>query len=102
MTANKDNVESLVAGTVDQICLRPTSETHADLAFARVIPRPNARLATSLGATSIPMLMILRHGPLAWRQWGVPASALGELISDVRALDGVDISPRLAESEAAP
>ena len=64
------------------------SEKYPDIVFAKVDTDAEQEIASSAGISSIPTLMIFRDGILLFNQPGaLPAPALEELISKVRALD---------------
>jgi len=64
------------------------SETHPDITFGKVDTEAEQSLAASAQITAIPTLMVFRDGLLVFREAGaLPAKALEELITSVRALD---------------
>ncbi|KAG4073351.1 hypothetical protein HA402_008507 [Bradysia odoriphaga] len=64
------------------------SDKHDDIVFAKVDTEANQDLAGALRITSIPTLMAFRDGILVFSQAGaLPATALENLIGQVRALD---------------
>jgi thioredoxin 1 len=78
------------------------SATHPDIVFGKVDTEAEQSLAGSAGITSIPTLMAFRAGILVFNQPGaLPASALEQVIADVRALDMDGIRAQIAESQAA-
>lgn len=61
---------------------------HPDIAFGKVDTEANQGLAAAAGIMSIPTLMVFRDQILVFSQAGaLPAAALEDLISQVRALD---------------
>lgn len=76
--------------------------THPDLVFAKVDTEANQTLAGSAGIQSIPTLMVFREQVLVFSQPGaLPAAALEDLITQVRALDMAEVHRSVAESTAA-
>jgi thioredoxin-like negative regulator of GroEL len=74
------------------------SDVHTDITFGKVDTESEQVLAASAHITSIPTLMAFRDGVLVYREAGaLPAPALEELISSVRALDMDEIHARIAE-----
>lgn len=68
------------------------AEQHTHITFAKIDTEAEQLLAGSLGIQSIPTLMAFRDGILVFRQAGaLPAPALEQLISQVRALDMEDV-----------
>ena len=68
------------------------SEQHPDLVFAKVDTEAERELASSFGIMSIPTLMIFREQVLVYSRPGaLPAEALGDLISQVKALDMAEV-----------
>jgi thioredoxin 1 len=64
------------------------SEKHPDILFAKVDTEAEQGLAAAARITSIPTLMAFREGVLVFSQPGaLPATALEEVIAEVRALD---------------
>ncbi len=64
------------------------SLVHPDIVFAKVDTEAEQALAASANITSIPTLMAFKDGALVFRHPGaLPASALEQVISAVRALD---------------
>ena len=75
---------------------------HPDLVFAKVDTEANQALAGSAGIQSIPTLMVFREQVLVFSQPGaLPAAALEDLISQVRALDMDEVHRSVAASTAA-
>lgn len=83
-------------------CLRfaPTfetaSETHSDIAFAKVDTEAEQELAGMFGVRSIPTLAVFREGELLYKEAGaLPESALEELIQQIRALDMKEVRQQI-------
>lgn len=77
------------------------SDENPDLLFAKVDTEDQAELAQAFGIRSIPTLMIFRERVLLYSQPGaLPASALEDLISQVRELDMDDVRRQLAEHDS--
>ena len=75
--------------------------THDDIVFGKVDTEAEQGLAGAAGIMSIPTLMIFREGVLVFSQPGaLPAPALEDLISQVRALDMAEVH-RTVAAEAA-
>lgn len=75
--------------------------THDDIVFAKVDTEAEGSLAGMAGIMSIPTLMIFREGVLVFSQPGaLPAAALEDLITQVRALDMAEVHQTLAEQGA--
>ena len=78
------------------------SEEHADITFAKVDTEAEQGLAGGLGISSIPTLMAFRDGVLLHAQAGaLPAPALEQLITAVRAVDMAEVHRQLAEQSEA-
>jgi thioredoxin len=61
---------------------------HTDIVFAKIDTETEQALAGAVGIMSIPTLMAFREGVLIFAQPGaLPAPALEDLISQIRALD---------------
>ncbi|MCT1686408.1 thioredoxin [Pseudoglutamicibacter cumminsii] len=77
------------------------SEKHQDVRFAKVDTEAEQGLAAAAQITSIPTLMVFRDGLLVFRQAGaLPASALEDVLEQVKALDMDDVRRQIAETEA--
>ena len=64
------------------------SDSHPDIAFAKVNTENDQDMAAQFGVRSIPTLAILRDKVLLYNQAGaLPAQALEEIIQKVRDLD---------------
>ncbi|WP_085370119.1 thioredoxin [Leifsonia sp. NCR5] len=73
------------------------SEQHPEMVFEKVDTEAEQELATAVGITSIPTLMIFRDGVLVFSQPGaMAANALDELIAQVGALDMNAVRAQLA------
>jgi thioredoxin 1 len=74
------------------------SETHPDLVFGKVDTEAEQALAARFGIMSIPTLMVFRDQvPLYAQPGALPAAALEEVISKVKALDMGDVRRRIEE-----
>ena len=70
---------------------------HHDIVFAKVDTEANRDLAGLAGIMSIPTLMAFRDGMLLFSEAGaLPASALEDLIAQIRAFDMRDVRTSLA------
>jgi thioredoxin 1 len=75
---------------------------HDDVVFGKVDTEAEQNLAATAGIMSIPTLMIFREGVLVFSQPGaLPASALDDLINQVRALDMDEVHRSVAAQTAA-
>jgi thioredoxin len=71
--------------------------TNDDIVFGKVDTEAEQGLAASAGIMSIPTLMVFRDGILLFSQPGaLPAPALEDVISQVRALDMDEVRQTLA------
>ena len=78
-----------------------SSETHADITFAKVDTEAEQTLAAQCGIRSIPTIMMFRDGILLFNQPGaLPGHALEDIISQVRALDMDEVRKEIAEQES--
>ena len=78
------------------------SATHPDIIFGKVDTEAEQSLAATARITSIPTLMAFRQGILIFSQPGsLPASALEQVIAQIRALDMDDIRKGVAEAQGA-
>ena len=74
------------------------SEANPDITFAKVNPEEEQGLASALGISSIPTLMVFRDDVLVYREAGaLPAKALDSLIEQVRGLDMAEIKAQIAK-----
>ncbi|MFC4062402.1 thioredoxin [Planomonospora corallina] len=73
------------------------SEKHADITFGKIDTEAEQALAQGFDITSIPTVMAIRDGIVVFAQPGaLPAPALEDLISQVRALDMEAIRAEIA------
>jgi thioredoxin 1 len=73
------------------------SEQHPDIVFGKVDTETEQDLAAAARITSIPTLMAFRAGVLVFAQPGaLPASALEDLIRQVRALHPAELTTEAA------
>jgi thioredoxin 1 len=78
------------------------SATHPDIIFGKVDTEAEQSLAATARISSIPTLMAFREGILVFSQPGsLPASALEQVIAQIRALDMDDIRKSVAEAQGA-
>lgn len=76
------------------------SEKHEDITFAKVNTDEEQQIAMAAQITSIPTLMAFREGVAVFRQSGaLPAPALEDLITQIRALDMDEVRAQIASSE---
>jgi thioredoxin 1 len=79
------------------------STTHSDIVFGKVDTEAQQSLAASAQITSIPTLMAFREGILVFSQPGsLPASALEQVITQIRELDMDDIRSQIAAESKTP
>lgn len=77
------------------------SEQHPDITFAKIDTEAEQELSAAVQISSIPTLMAFRDGVLLYAQPGaLPANALDEIISQVRALDMDQVRREIAAQEA--
>jgi thioredoxin 1 len=77
------------------------SVKHADVVFAKVDTEEQQELAGAFGIRSIPTLMVFRDQVMLFEQAGaLPAAALDEILTQVRALDMVKIKKEIADEQA--
>jgi thioredoxin 1 len=73
------------------------SEKHADIVFGKVDTEAEQQLASAAGIQSIPTLMVFREKVLIFSQAGaLPAPALEDLITQVKALDMAAVHKEIA------
>ena len=76
------------------------AEANPDITFAKVDTEAEQGLASALGISSIPTLMVFRDDVLVSRGAGaLPASALNSLIEQVRGLDMAEVKAKIAAEE---
>ena len=74
------------------------AEKHPDIVFGKVDTEAQPELAQSFGISAIPTLMIFRDGVAVFSQAGaLPAAALEELVTQVRALDMSKVKAEVAK-----
>ncbi|HUZ71282.1 MAG TPA: thioredoxin domain-containing protein [Candidatus Saccharimonadales bacterium] len=74
---------------------------HDDIVFAKVDTEANQELAGAAGIMSIPTLMAFRDGILLFSQPGaLPATALDDLVAQIRALDMDNVRTSVATGAA--
>ncbi len=77
------------------------AENHPDAVFAKVDTEAEQALSGGLGIRSIPTLMIFRDGIQVFSQPGaIPAAALEDLVTQVKALDMDQVRTSIEESAA--
>ncbi|QCX27468.1 thioredoxin [Nocardioides jishulii] len=77
------------------------SEKHPDIVFGKVDTEAERELAAMAQISSIPTIMAFRDGILVFSQPGaLPATALEELISGVRAIDMDEARRQIAAAES--
>ncbi len=77
------------------------SDENPDIVFGKVDTDAETELAAMAQITSIPTLMAFRDGIAIFRQAGaLPAPALADLISQIRAVDMDDVRAQIAAQEA--
>jgi thioredoxin len=78
------------------------SQKHSDAVFGKVNTEQQKELAGMFGIRSIPTLMVFREQIGVFRQAGaLPASALEDVIDQVKKLDMDDVRQKLSEGESA-
>jgi thioredoxin 1 len=78
------------------------SNTHEDVVFAKVDTEAQQQLAQAFGISSIPTVMAVREGVVLYSQPGaLPAPALEDLITQVKAVDMEDVRAKVAAAQAA-
>lgn len=77
------------------------SELHADVTFGKVDTEAEQALASAANIRSIPTLMAFRDGMLVFSQPGaLPAPALEQVITAVKALDMDDVRAQVTAAQA--
>jgi thioredoxin 1 len=78
------------------------SEANPDITFGKVDTEAERELSGAAGITSIPTLMAFRDGVLVFSQPGaLPAPALDQVITAVRALDMDEVHKQVAAQQEA-
>jgi len=76
------------------------SQTHSDIVFGSVDTETEQAIAAAAQITSIPTLMAFKEGTLVFAQAGaLPAEALEQLVTQVRALDMEQVRAAEARSD---
>ena len=79
-----------------------SAQSHPDVVHAKVDTEAQHELAAALEIQAIPTIMAFRDGVLVYRQPGaMPAPALEDLISQVKALDMTEVRAKIAARKAA-
>ncbi|MGZ5391830.1 MAG: thioredoxin [Mycobacterium sp.] len=74
-----------------------SSQSHPDVVHAKVDTEAEQQIAAALEIQAIPTIMAFRDGVLVYRQPGaMPAAALEDLITRVKALDMADVRAKIA------
>lgn len=77
------------------------AQEYPDVTFGKVNTEENRALSGALGIRSIPTLMVFRDGIMLFNQAGMlPAKALRDLVSQVQALDMVEVRAEVAKERA--
>ncbi|SDI48968.1 thioredoxin [Actinokineospora alba] len=77
------------------------SEQHTDVVFAKVDTEAQQQLAQAFGISSIPTVMAVREGVVLYSQPGaLPAPALEDLITQVKAVDMAEVHAEVAKQNA--
>ena len=77
------------------------SDKHKDVVFAKVDTEEQPELAGAFGIRAIPTLMVFRDQVALFEQAGaLPAQALDEILTQVRALDMEKVRQEIAAHEA--
>ncbi|MBC6450254.1 thioredoxin [Actinokineospora xionganensis] len=77
------------------------SEQHADVVFAKVDTEAQQQLAQAFGISSIPTVMAVREGVVLYSQPGaLPAPALEDLITQLKAVDMAEVHAEVAKQNA--
>lgn len=78
------------------------AKRHPDITWAKVDTEASPDLAGALEIRSIPTLMVFRDGILLFAQPGLlPAAALDQLATKVRALDMNEVRTKVAQAKVA-
>lgn len=74
---------------------------HTDIVFGKINTDEEQELSAAFSIRSIPTVMVFREGILLMSQPGaLPAAALEDVITQVRALDMDDVRKKIAEQRA--
>jgi thioredoxin 1 len=74
---------------------------HSDITWGKVDTEDQQELAGAFGIRSIPTLMVFRDGILLFEQAGaLPASALDQLVGQVKDLDMDEVRKRVEEAKS--
>jgi thioredoxin reductase (NADPH) len=74
-----------------------SSQSHTDVVHAKVDTEAEPDIAGALQIQAIPTIMAFRDGVLVYRQPGaMPAAALEDLITRIKALDMNDVRAKIA------
>lgn len=77
-----------------------SSQAHPDVLHAKVDTEAQQQLAAALEIQAIPTIMAFRDGILVYRQPGaMPAAALEDLITRVKALDMADVRAKATAAQ---
>ena len=77
------------------------SEKHTDVVFGKVDTEAQQALAQAFGISSIPTVMAVREGVVLYAQPGaLPAPALEDLITQVKAVDMAEVRAQIAQAQA--
>lgn len=78
------------------------SKRHPGVTFAKVDTEASPELAGAVGIRAIPTLMAFRDGVLVFERAGLlPAAALDDLVTKIRALDMSAVKAEIARAESA-
>ncbi|MES2644609.1 MAG: thioredoxin [Myxococcota bacterium] len=78
------------------------SERHTDVVFGKIDTDAEQAVAQAFGIRSIPTLMVFREKVLLFSQPGaLPAAAVEDLLTKVKALDMAEVHAKVAEQAAA-
>ena len=76
------------------------SNDYPEITFAKLDTESERGIASALGISSIPTLMIFRDGVLVFSQPGaLPAASVRELIVAVEALDMVEVKAKISAEQ---
>ncbi|GAA4433842.1 thioredoxin [Actinokineospora soli] len=77
------------------------SEKHTDVVFGKVDTEAQQALAQAFGISSIPTVMAVREGVVLYAQPGaLPAAALEDLITQVKAVDMTEVRAQIEQAQA--